>query len=127
MYLLIYPKARESLYFALFEQGHSFAREYTASNREALRMVEVFLEEHNVLKNEIQGVAFIQGTGSFAGTRVSATISNTWSYAAGIPALGFQIEDLENYEKMIQEFQKFSGQHFVRPTYSAEPNIGGKK
>ncbi len=123
MYLCIESTERNNHHLILVDKN--FQKECYSTEPFLLQAIEHFLSTEKILKNSIQGIAVVVGSGSFSSVRIAVTLANTWHYALEIPVFGIekkQIEEIENlYEKIFLE-KKDTG--FILPSYSGEPNIG---
>lgn len=127
MYLSLYPKQKSVFVLSLFHQDQAFSEEFTIPNHELLPTVTTFLHNHKLTPQMVQGIALVQGSGSFADTRVASTLVNTWAFVLGIPVVGVGESEVLSFELIHTRLSDPDLPQYVLPVYSAEPNIGQKK
>ena len=126
MYLLINTSQRDSVDLTFFDEGNSFDKHVDAKNRVLLLVIDEFLNEKKLNKEDVQGIAVVVGEGGFTSTRISVTVANTFAYANKIPVVTVDLKEAEDLEVLIEKIKNQDPGTYVSATYSGEPNIGGK-
>jgi tRNA A37 threonylcarbamoyladenosine modification protein TsaB len=126
MYLLINTSQRDSVDLTFFDEGNSFDKHVDAKNRDLLLVIDEFLNEKKLNKEDVQGIAVVVGEGGFTSTRISVTVANTFAYANKIPVVTVDLKEAEDLEVLIEKIKNQDPGTYVSATYSGEPNIGGK-
>ena len=126
MYLLINTSQRDSVDLTFFDEGNSFDKHVDAKNRDLLLVIDEFLNEKKLNKEDVQGIAVVVGEGGFTSTRISVTVANTFAYANKIPVVTVDLKEAEELEVLIEKIKNQDPGTSVSATYSGEPNIGGK-
>jgi tRNA A37 threonylcarbamoyladenosine modification protein TsaB len=80
-----------------------------------------FLDQQNMDKKSIQGVAVVVGVGGFTSTRIATTLANAWHFVQKIPVLAVSAEEASKPQKLIE---KFTSENYILAEYSGEPNLG---
>ncbi len=127
MYISLYPKQKSVFVLSLFHQDKTFSEEFTIPNHELLPTLVTFLQTQELTPRMVQGIALVQGSGSFADTRVASTLVNTWAFVLGIPVVGVGESETLSFELIHTWLSDPGLPQYVLPVYSAEPNIGQKK
>lgn len=112
---------RGTIRLTLPEKNAQYKRE--DGNRKLLNHIAAFLLDHRLNPTDISGIGVVMNTGSFSSTRVSATIANTWAYAAGIGVVAVNADEAGNEGALKKKLEDVSGR-YVLPAYAAEPHIG---
>lgn len=86
-----------------------------------LAKIEEFLQSHQVMWDDIDGLVVYQGPGSFTGLRIGCTVANTVAYARDIPVVGVPGE--EWLEHGLHRLMASENDTTVMPFYGAEPRI----
>ena len=89
--------------------------------RGLLKFIRDCLLQDKATWEDLAGLAFMIGPGSFTGLRIGATVLNTVADAQNIPIVGVCGKDWRlNAKKQLGEGE---GQKLVLPNYGAAPNI----
>jgi len=126
MYLELFLDGFRDLELTLFDDKKSEVLKKDVSNLEILPVIDEFLKENNIAKEDIKGVVVVFGKASFTSTRVLSIIANSFAFVLDIPVLGVGDEKKDDFVFFLEEFQKGDLPKYVYPEYNAEPNIGGR-
>ncbi|MEK7515993.1 MAG: hypothetical protein AAB562_00170 [Patescibacteria group bacterium] len=105
--------------------GHPLARSRAREAREPLSAIAAALSRAKVSPSRLGGVVAAFGDAPFSVVRAAAVAGNAFSFALGIPALGFaaresEAADIKEGARLIERAPRGS---VIRARYSAEPNI----
>ncbi|NCO05092.1 MAG: hypothetical protein GW939_03015 [Candidatus Magasanikbacteria bacterium] len=127
MYAIIDLSEKDIIDLTVFKEDTVvYEKKYPGQNRELLQVATEFLEENNIQKQDIAGIAVIVGEGSFTGTRIAVTMANTFAYVLNIPLITITKDEKTDRNEIIKKLQEKTKGQYVSATYSAEPNIGKK-
>ena len=126
-YLLIDPSEKDATTLLLFGDTASEAQTFLGSDKDILFLIDAFLKQREVDKQDLDGIAVVVGAGSFTGTRLAVTIANTFGYALELPLCAVSKDDIQHLQRIIERFSVEKKGTYISATYSGEPNIGGKK
>jgi len=124
MYILIDVSVKEWIVFTFFTQTTQEVTRDDRSYRELLQAMDDALRANSFVPSDAQGIAVVLGEGSFTGTRMAATIANTFAYARKIPVIGVTLEESKDLPSLIKKLVTSKGALYISATYSAEPHIG---
>lgn len=79
------------------------------------------LNEENKDWQDLKGIVFYEGPGSFTALRIGAAVANTLASQLDIPIAQSSGEDW--IKKGLDELRRGSTNRLVLPNYGAEPNI----
>lgn len=90
-----------------------------------LRFLEECLEKHSSSWEDLTGLVFMKGPGSFTGLRIGAVVMNTIADSENLPIVGEVGDDWR--EKAEQRLSAGKNDKIVLPEYGAEANITALK
>lgn len=79
----------------LIIDGEEFVKEEKVearSSQRVLPLVQLLLEEHGLMPQDLTEIEVNEGPGSFTGVRVGVSIANALGFGLGIPVNGTKIE-----------------------------------
>lgn len=125
MILVLSPEVDRTLKVSIVRQGTLVHESLSANETHTgwLVAIDETLQGAHVSLNDIHGIALIEKTSSFTGSRLMHTIGNTLAYACHIPVVGIS-EYMTSYTDIESAVQAAAVGVYVSPTYSGEPNIG---
>ncbi len=83
--------------------------------------IQTFLAEHDLAFNNLSGIVYFSGSGSFTGLRIGASVANTLAYSLGVKVAKTAGKDwLEN---AASELAAASIGSYPAPDYDKKPNI----
>ncbi len=85
---------------------------------EVLENINKLLKENSKDLSDIKRIAVNQGPGSYTGTRVGITISNTLAWSLNIPVYGYQKETLKKVLTSISKKTEKNFSSITLPYYS---------
>ncbi|MBM5571057.1 MULTISPECIES: tRNA (adenosine(37)-N6)-threonylcarbamoyltransferase complex dimerization subunit type 1 TsaB [Deefgea] len=91
MPFLAIETSSEYLSFAIDTPSGIVARDWLVGQKQSevtLPYLQTFLDEHGLTMNDIQGIAYPSGPGSFTGLRIGCGIAQGLAFAKNIPLLG---------------------------------------
>lgn len=102
-----------------------FCSTFAASPEEYLNVIDTYLKQHNVQKQDIEGVYIVTGPGSFTASRVSITLANSFAFAQGIPIFEIQNSTRKALSDLMVEVlhNNVPSSVFARPFYDKPPQI----
>lgn len=109
---------------ALVEESQRYEYEWQADRtlaRELLAYLRDRLREHDQSFEDIEGVAIMQGPGSFTGLRIGITVANTLAEGLGVPIVGATGENWQ--ETALQRLRSGEDDQIVLPEYGGSPHI----
>lgn len=124
MYLCIALKDRYHFDVSLFDEN--IKKE--TQGKEAVSLlsaVDDFLQENSFIKEDIQGIFVVVGSGTFSTVRSGTVLANAWSLVKKIPVMAITEQQVSDVQALIPELKGKQG--FVLPQYNGEPNIRLKK
>ncbi|MCL2869607.1 tRNA (adenosine(37)-N6)-threonylcarbamoyltransferase complex dimerization subunit type 1 TsaB [Candidatus Saccharibacteria bacterium] len=86
-----------------------------------LKFLQDCLAKNHASWDDLTGLAFMAGPGSFTGLRIGATVLNTIADAQNIPIVGFSGKNWRTAAKNALKAGK--NQQLVLPEYGGRPNI----
>lgn len=104
MKILALETSTEFCSVALYLNGRTFNKEVLAGRRHSeilLSMIQEILSETELTLQQIDGIAFGAGPGSFTGLRIACGVAQGLAYAANLPVVG--ISTLEAVAQKIGE------------------------
>lgn len=105
--------------------GRSLARSRAREAREPLPAIAATLSQAGVTPSRLGGVAAAFGDAPFSVVRAAAVAGNAFSFALGIPAVGFNARESEAGDRLecVRLIPRTRRGSVIRPRYRAEPNI----
>jgi tRNA threonylcarbamoyladenosine biosynthesis protein TsaB len=83
--------------------------------------IDTLLSSNKFVVDDLDGIIFYEGPGSFTGLRIGASVANSIGYSLGIPIAAESGEQwLKAGKNSLSEHQ---GTSIVLPLYGSEPNI----
>ena len=104
MKILAIETSTEFCSVALYLDGKIFNKEILAERRHSeilLTMIEELLEESTLVLQQLDGIAFGAGPGSFTGLRIACGVAQGLAYASNLSVIG--ISTLEAVAQQIEE------------------------
>lgn len=124
MYIMIDMSEKDIVGVALFDETSIKHKKEFTKNRDLLPVIEEFIEQEGVKKENIHGVMAVVGSGSFTSTRIGCVVANAFAYAMKIPVMTITKEESANPSVLIPKLLKQTRGVYVSAIYSGEPNIG---
>lgn len=89
-----------------------------------LSKIDNLLTTNNIKNEDLKGLVFYKGPGSFTGLRIGASIANAYAYSLTIPSIG---ETGENW--IVEGIKKLKNgdSQMIMPEYGAPPHITQQK
>lgn len=109
---------------ALFDKTSVKHKKEFTKNRDLLPLIEEFIEQQGIKKEDVRGVMAVVGSGSFTSTRIGCVVANAFAYAMKIPVMTITKEDSSNPCALIPKLLKQTRGVYVSAKYSGDPNIG---
>lgn len=123
MFLLIDPSADNTIKLSLFSRKSRENFSQKGKSKDLLIYLEKFLQENDLNKNNIEGIAVVVGEGRFTGTRIATVIANVFGYLQDIKLITVSPKKSKNKNEMLDLFQQAQPNKYISATYSGQPNI----
>jgi tRNA A37 threonylcarbamoyladenosine modification protein TsaB len=127
MYLLLDLSERDSIHIALFNESIIEPEQVSGRNRELLSVVENFLSQKKLTKNDVKGIMVVVGAGGFTNTRIAIVVANTFAYSEKVSLLVITKDQVPKIQELIGELLQQPIGQYLSATYSAAPNITAPK
>ena len=88
---------------------------------ELLPKIKNQLREQSAEWQDLEGIIFFLGPGSFTGLRIGATVCNSLAYGLNVPVVGAKGQEWVN--DGLDRLDKRENDKQVLPFYGSEPNI----
>ncbi len=127
MFLFLNTIQGYDLELGLFDEqewrGRVKVRFLAGHGDKTLVLLEKTLKRSKVKLGDLQGIAVLQGSGSFTGIRIGLTIANIIGFVLNIPVLAVKSLDQDSFRKTIKRLSKMKKPTPIKPFYDREPNI----
>jgi tRNA threonylcarbamoyladenosine biosynthesis protein TsaB len=119
------PEAEVGLFDESGEQiGYEIWQAHRELSETILSKIENLLTANNLQKEDLSGLVFYKGPGSFTGLRIGASVANAFAYSLTIPSVA---ETGENWvDEGINKLKNGESQMLI-PEYGAPPHITQQK
>jgi tRNA threonylcarbamoyladenosine biosynthesis protein TsaB len=112
--LILLTKNHDELEYYLWESGRSLAERL-------LEEIKSLLMRNDCKWEQIEGLIYYEGPGSFTGLRIGATVANTIAYVRKVPIVGTRGDAW--VPDGIKRLAQGENAKQVTPFYDREPNI----
>lgn len=123
MYLLIDPGENNKINLSLFNSNKRENFSGSGKSKDVLVYLDNFLNQVNLTKTDIKGIAVVVGEGRFTSTRIATVIANIFSLVEDKKLIAVSKHQSEDNEEMLSLFKKSKPGEYISAIYSGEPNI----
>lgn len=127
MFLLLDLCARDQIHLALFNEVTITHTNVPGRNRELLSILDDFLRQEKLAKEDVKGIMVVVGAGGFTNTRIATVVANTFGYVQMIPLVAIAKDEPVSVQLLIPKLLEQSIGQYISPSYSAAPNITMQK
>lgn len=100
---------------------------YRGQRQNLLLRIDQFLKGAKSSLGKLDGIALIEGGGSFSTVRQAVAVLNTMALVQGLPVAGFDRRRSDSDQSLLAAIAAFFehqlGVKFLKPIYSGQPNI----